>query len=382
MELLMSDRRIAARIPSLSFPTFRPHPLIHNGHLQTIAGAYLLGRIEKYRAVQHLVRLEDGDAIVLHEDEPAVPSAVARPRSTSSRAASRERWSGLPEPGEDAPIALLAHGLGGSHLSGYMQRTAAKLAARGVRVFRMDLRGCGSGFSHALQPVHAGRSDDVAAALAWIGERYPGQGVTVVGYSMGANMVLRMAGNFGSLPPANLASVMAVSPPIDLAHCSAQMQKGLNRHYDRRFVRALLAHTDRRRKEIPGALDRELLPRPQRIFDFDNRFTAPLCGFADVHDYYAQASSGPLLPRISVPTLIMTSEDDPIICVRMFAKASYSPSTQLVVTPGGGHLGFIGVGGIDADRRWLDWRAVDWVLASHSPHPRRAVKKAVHPVPR
>jgi len=294
-----------------------------------------------------LVTLADGDRIVLHEDAPAEEGLAGAAFG-------------------EGRIALLAHGLGGSHLSGYMQRTAAKLAARGVRVIRMDLRGSGRGFAHARHPVHAGRSDDVAAVLAWIGERHPGQPVTTVGYSMGANMVLRMAGKFGGHAPANLARVMAVCPPIDLAHCSDGMQRGLNRHYDRRFVRGLMAHIGRRRREIPDVLDRILDPAPQRLIDFDDQFTAPLCGFADVHDYYAQASSAPLLPRIAVPALIIAAADDPIICVRMFQKATYSPTTQLVITPSGGHLGFIGVGGIDPDRRWLDWRTIEWVLSQPS----------------
>lgn len=325
----------------LELAPFQPHPLLRGGHFQTLASVYFPGPKLEYRARQHLIPLADGDGIVLHEDDPV---------------------AGVPESSPaDEPIALLVHGLGGSHLSGYMQRTAAKLAVRGTRVFRMDLRGYGCGFAHARHPVHAGRSDDVAAALAWLAARFPQQGVTAVGYSMGANLVLRMAGKFAAAPPANLRSVMAVSPPIDLEHCSRGIRVGLNRLYDRHFVKELLLHLSRRRKEVPGVLDRIVVPPPRRLFEFDNEFTAPVCGFSDVYDYYAQASSAPLLAQIVVPTLIVSAADDPIVCAAMFENASYSPSTRVVITPSGGHLGFIGIRGIDPDRRWLDWRTLEWV---------------------
>jgi predicted alpha/beta-fold hydrolase len=248
-----------------------------------------------------------------------------------------------------------------------MVRCSAKLRARGVRVFRMDLRGCGAGFALARHPIHAGRSEDAAAALSFVIEQCPDSPVHVVGFSMGANIVLKFAGEVGDQAPANLASVMAVSPPIDLIECSRNIQRGWNRLYDRRFVRGLLDHIRRRTKLVPDALTRPLNPLPRRLYDFDNAFTAPLAGFADATDYYQQASSGPLLGQIAVPALIVAAANDPIIPIGCFEAASYAPATRLVVTPCGGHLGFVAASGHDPDCRWLDWRVVEWVLS----HPKR-----------
>lgn len=323
----------------LPFPTFRPHPLVRGGHLQTILGAYLPWQSVKYQAVQHRVCLPDGDQIVLHEDAPQSPL-----------------------PGN--PIALLLHGLGGCHESSYMVRCASKLSARGYRVYRMDLRGYGAGFALARHPLHAGRSEDARAAFEFIREQHPGAPVHIVGYSIGANIVLKMAGELGPLAPAELASVMAVSPPIDMIACSQNIQLGRNRLYDRRFVKNLLALVHRRQQQVPGALTRALTPRPNRLVDFDDRFTAPLSGFTDVHDYYHRASSGPLLKQITVPTLIVAAASDPIIPLAPYERASYSPTTELLIAPCGGHLGFVGRRGPDPDRRWLDWRVLDWI-ASH-----------------
>ncbi|HEX5105778.1 MAG TPA: alpha/beta fold hydrolase, partial [Pirellulaceae bacterium] len=277
------------------------------------------------------------------------------------------------QPGD--PVALLLHGLGGCHQSGYMQRCAAKLNERGYRVFRMDLRGYGAGFPLARHPVHAGRSEDAAAVLNYVIELCPDSPIHLVGFSMGANIVLKLAGELGQLAPANLASVMAVAPPIDLVECSRNMQRRLNHFYDRRFVRSLLALIERRRQLVPGALHRPLDPPPRRLVDFDERFTAPLSGFESAHDYYTRASSGPLLCHIAVPTLIVTAANDPIIPVGPFERASYSPTTNLVVTPCGGHLGFIARPGLDPDRRWLDWRVLEWI-ESHARVPRAAHTKA------
>jgi len=327
---------------SLDFPAFRPHPLVRGGHLQTILGCYLPWQRSAYQAVQHLVPLDDGDKLALHDDKPA-------------------SW----QPGDAA--VLMVHGLGGCHLSGYMRRGAAKQAARGYRVFRMDLRGCGAGFLHARHPTHAGRSEDALASLRFVMEECPASSIHVVGFSMGANHVLKMAGELADRVPSELASVVAVCPPIDLLACSRNIQLGKNRIYDRSFVIGLMKQIERRKRLVPGALLCPLDPRPNRLFDFDTHFTAPLAGYADANEYYEQSSSFPLLKHIAVPTLIITAASDPIIPTGPFERADYSATTQLVVTPCGGHLGFIGRAGVDPDRRWLDWRILDWIQS----HPRR-----------
>jgi predicted alpha/beta-fold hydrolase len=227
----------------------------------------------------------------------------------------------------------------------------------------MDLRGCGAGMSLARRPLHAGRSEDAAAVLDYVAAQCPQAPIHLVGFSMGANIVLKLAGELAGDAPPYLASVMAVSPPIDLVACTRNIQRGLKRLYDRRFVRALVRHIRRQEALVPGALSAPLIPRPRRLMDFDTLFTAPLAGFADVDDYYTRASSSSLLARITVPTLILTAASDPIVPVQPFELASYSPATQLQIAPCGGHLGFVAARGIDTDIRWLDWRVVQWITS-------------------
>ncbi|MBI3839435.1 MAG: alpha/beta fold hydrolase [Planctomycetia bacterium] len=321
-----------------SFPPFEPHPLLRSAHAQTLAGVYLPGHRFPYRATQHRVPLDDGDQIVLHDDCPA-----------DWRASDRS--------------ALLIHGLAGCHESGYMQRTAHKLNARGVRTFRMDLRGCGVGAGLARLPYHSGRSEDTAAALAAIARRIPQSPTTLIGFSLGANITLKLLGELESRPCGNLDSAVAVSPPVDLAACSRQMQKRANRMYDRHFVGLLVRQIETRHRLLSDAASVTFSRRPKTLWEFDNVFTAVVSGFGTAENYYRVASSAQFIPSIRTPTLIVASRDDPMIPCDGLERTRIPPGVDVRLTERGGHLGFVGRGGVDADRRWMDWRVVDWVLA-------------------
>jgi predicted alpha/beta-fold hydrolase len=320
----------------LDVPPFKVHPFLRTAHLQTVIAPYLPFRPIPYSAKQHVVALADGDRVVLHDDVPA-------------------QW----QPG--GHVALLVHGLGGSHQSGYVARAALKLSQLGVRAFRMDLRGCGAGYNLARKPVHAGRSDDVAAALASVRKLCPASPIVVVGYSMGGNLVLKMAGEFGEDVPAQLDSVVSIAPPLDLHACSKNLRTGMNRIYDKHYVWRCIRQVERRRRLVPNALHRDLWPRPRSLREFDNVFTAPLGGFNDADDYYDQASARRVVPNIRVQTLILTAVDDPIIPASGFEQINYPDCVHVRMASAGGHMGFFSRAGLDPDRRWMDWRVVDWV---------------------
>jgi predicted alpha/beta-fold hydrolase len=292
-----------------------------------------------YRAEQHRVPLSEGDQLVLHDDCPA-------------------GW----RPGDR--VALLIHGLAGCHTSGYMERIAHKLSERGVRAFRMDLRGCGAGQELARLPYHSGRSEDAVAALELLARIAPDSPATLVGFSLGGNITLKLAGELEDRPCANLDSAMAVCPPADLAACSRQIQKRPNTLYDRYFVGRLVEQLEARRHILPEEHAKPFARLPRTLWEFDNLFTAVICGFGTAENYYAQASSLPLVSRIQLPTMILASRDDPMIPPHALEGVELPPAVRLHMTDHGGHLGFISSGGVDPDRRWMDWRVVDWVLAA------------------
>lgn len=324
------------------FPEFEPAAFLKSGHAQTIGGSWFPGPRYPYLATDRKVRLEDGDCIVLHDDCP-------------------QDW----QPGDR--VVMLIHGLAGSHLSPYMQRIAAKLNQRGIRTFRMDLRGCGAGVGLARYPVHSGRSEDAAAALKAIARWCPDSPTTLIGFSLGGNITLKLVGETGDNPPGHLDAAIAVCPPIDLLKCVETIQLSPNYHYDRYFVRTLMRLHAQTILKCPDALTFKYERPPRRLIELDNLFTAPACGFADAMDYYEQCSACRFLHGIRVPTLIIAAADDPLIPASCFDEADMSSSVHVVVANGGGHLGFLGRLGVDPDRRWLDWRIIDWVM-HHDAH--------------
>jgi predicted alpha/beta-fold hydrolase len=319
----------------LATPDFRPHPLFRSRHAQTMAAVFLPGRAPPYRAVQHRFAMPDGDQLVLHDDRP-------------------ESWR------RGDRTALLIHGLLGCHGSPYVRRVALKLNARGVRTFRLDLRGCGAGVGLAQRPYHSGRSEDAAEALRHMARLCPGSPATAVGFSLGGNILLKMLGECGDTPPGGLDGAVAACPPIDLPRCIAHLRRPANRMYDRYFLRTLLARLHERMRRTPELAVR--FPRkPRGIEEFDDWYTAPLSGFGRAENYYRLASSAPLLDRIRVPVLLVAAEDDPLIPSQQFAEARRSPTVDLQLTRHGGHLGYLGRRGADPDCWWLDWRIVRWI---------------------
>jgi predicted alpha/beta-fold hydrolase len=319
---------------SINLPPFRPLPWLRNRHLQTLAAFWLPAKKMPYAARPHYVILPDGDRIVLHDDCPA-------------------HWR------RGGPTALLLHGICGSHRSAYLERAAAKLHGRGVRVFRMDQRGCGSARGLARRPYHAGCTSDLDTALRHVGRLCPASPTTVVGFSLGGNIALKLAGENST--PGNLTGVMAISPPIDLTVSARALRGFANRLYDRYFAKVL--------GEIAAGLLQPIeLPRFRCLHEFNEFFFTRVWNFGTLEKYYRLCSAARYLHAVRVPTLVVTAADDPLVPVQSFLQARLSSSTRLVVTDRGGHMGFIGKARpADPDRFWIDWRVVDWVTRAHPP---------------
>jgi hypothetical protein len=313
---------------------FRPLPLLANPHLQTIVASQIYVPIEP-PAVTQVVQLPDGDSIALEVSTP-------------------ECW----HPGQ--PTVVLVHGLCGYHRSPYMMRMAYKLWRRGLRAVRMNLRGCGSGVGLARHPYHSGRSADVLQVLQTLQQGASGSPVSVIGFSLGGNIVLKMAGELGSRAAMYARQVIAVCPPADLAACSRLLGQPANRLYEQRFMRLLRAAVADRHARFAD-LSRINLPPQLSLYEFDHIYTAPQCGFDDADDYYARSSAAPLVPRITLPCRILFAQDDPFIDATVFNAIDLPPNVQVMHTRHGGHLGFLGLPGRPGGYRWLDTVLLEWI---------------------
>ncbi len=321
-----------------SIPDFNPHPLLRSGNAQTLAGAYLPGGRHVENAVKLRVPLPDGDTVVLHDDRP-------------------EDW----RPGDR--VVLMLHGLAGCYQSCYMRRVARKLVGRGVRTFRMDLRGCGAGEGLASQPYHGGRSDDARAALELLQTLCLGSSVTVVGFSLSGNIVLKLIGESPHSVPINVEKAVAVCPAIDLGLCAHSLTGPWQRFYERYFVRSLCRQIKVNRRLRPDVPALSVERRLKTLIEFDDAYTGPVCGFGTADNYYSTNSARRHVANIRLPTLILYAADDPLIPLAAFDALELPDTVLLHRTESGGHLGYVGKAGVDPDLRWMDWRIVDWVTA-------------------
>lgn len=316
---------------------FQPHPYLRGGHAQTLAGVYLPWPYEAYCAQQHSMPLDDGDTLVLHEDRPAELAA-------------------------GAPSVLLVHGLGGCHRSAYMRRISQKLRDRGAWVWRLDLRGCGAGEQLARSGTHCGRWGDVRQAVEFVSRAIGDHPLHLVGFSLGGSHSLHVAADQGNTRIGNLASLLAVSPPVDLRAVEVRLNQPTGRPYDRHFLKTMWREFCQRAKRFHDAPWVELARAPRRLREFDDQVTAPLAGYRDAEDYYTRTSVGPRLSEIRIPTRVITAADDPIVPAEPLVCFARATRVEVQVTKNGGHLGFVGRRGQDPDRRWIDWRVIDWVL--------------------
>jgi predicted alpha/beta-fold hydrolase len=322
---------------------FLPPLIMRNGHVQTLAGTYLFGRWTGHRVLIPItsttgeITLSDGDRLVYHDDCPA-------------------DW----QPGDR--VALLLHGLAGSHLSPYMTRIAGKLNKQKVRTFRLNWRGCGTGMAVARYPYHSGRSEDVLAMIAELQTRCPNSAINLIGFSMGGNIALKLLGEAGAVSSgtAGIARAVAVCPPIDLLTTVESLRSGLASWYDAYFAKECIRNVRQRQQANPNAIIPEgwfsQLPRTMR--EFDETFTAPICGFASSAAYYARCSANQFLPTIAVPTLVIAAQDDPVVPYDPFLAAVLSPAIKLKAPRHGGHMGFVSASGPS----WLDQQIIDWTL--------------------
>jgi uncharacterized protein len=304
---------------------FTPRRFLANGHIQTIAGNYL-SRTDRLPAPEsHLV-----------EVSPATSNQIA------SQVLCHCHW----QPNDlraIRPTAIIVHGLEGSSTSQYVVGNSNKLWRAGCNVIRMNMRNCGGTESLSPTLYHSGLSGDVLTVMNFFVAQYGLQSISLIGYSMGGNLVLKLAGELGDSAPAVLHSAIGISPAVDLGPSADAMHLPQNRLYELKFLRNLLRRFRRKAMLFPRAYDRNRAAGIHSLREFDDRITSLYSGFANADDYYYRAAAARVLNRIAVPTLILHALDDPFIRLTAETRETINanPHITLVETKHGGHCAFL-----------------------------------------
>jgi uncharacterized protein len=306
-------------------------PFFRNPHFSTIAANFW--KRPESQARYPLVRR-------LYQTEPDVQVAV-----------DEQMPSGAPV----AAHVVIVHGLEGSSESGYVQSLSHEMLELNYGVHRFNMRSCGGTEGLAKSNYHAGQTSDLLFVLREIRKRAAGEGAPLflVGFSLGGNVSLKLAGVLGSEAAGLLDAVCAVSTPIDLASCARALGKPGNIIYANRFVAGLKDRIRRRHAQYPDLYDIRPLDSVRTIQEFDDAYTAKLFGFGTAANYFATQSSNQFLEAIRVPTLLIQAKDDPMIPFDVYDHPAIgaNPNIRLIATDHGGHVGFIAR---SQPRFWVD----------------------------
>jgi predicted alpha/beta-fold hydrolase len=329
-------KKIAQRLEAKAF---NPHPMFTSGNAQTLAAYHWPRRFR--------MRSHRRDEARIFEVEPGV------------RLLAHCRWQ---KDRLSHPTVLLAHGLEGSTASVYMLGTAEKAYGAGFNVVRLNFRTCGQTEDLAPTLYHGGLIGDLRAVVRELIEEDNLTRIFMIGFSLGGNMSLLVAGEDVGKVPRELKGVCAISPTIDLQSCQEAIERRANWLYMQSFVRSMRQRILRKRKFFPERYDTKGLRRLRTIRDFDERYTIVEGGYSSVEEYYEHASSIRVLSHIRTPALMIHAQDDPFVPFDPFHHPSIvgNPYLVFLAPEHGGHVGFLGATANGEDRFWVENRAVEF----------------------
>ncbi len=315
---------------------FEPHGWLRGGHAQTIAAAFVPRTFASPVGEERLFRVD----------------AETKLKGACHWQAGKRR---------DLPVIVIVHGLEGSSDSNYARGIADKARARGFHALRMNQRNCGG--TERLTPTlyNSGLSGDYRAVLLeLIGDGF--EKIFFAGYSMGGNLVTKMAGELGESAPKELKGVAAVCPALDLSACAHALEKRENYLYQRYFVKGLMERYRRKCELFPERYTRNGFGPIRTVREFDDEITAPYFGYEDAEEYYQVAGAKKVIGQVRVPMLVITAQDDPFVPYESFLRARVEENSRVefVAPEHGGHCGFISRWS-GAERFWAEERIVEWV---------------------
>lgn len=322
--------RPPARARTFQHAPFVPARFLGNTHAQTIF-ANLFRKTGPLASYRQRIDLADGDFV----DVDVAPGASP-----------------------EAPWVLVLHGLEGSSQAPYVRGLARALVARGFEACLMNYRGCSGEHNRLPRSYHSGETADVLAVFEHLARSRQGRPCALVGFSIGANLSMKLLGEMGpAAPPFEVA--IAVSPPFELEACARHLDLRSSLVYRERLLFTLRKKALAKIERHPGVADPKAVKRARTFFAFDEHFTARIHGFENAVDYWSRSSGGRYLDRVERDLVIITSSDDPFFPRGYCPEENIrkNPRLELVLAPGGGHVGFVS-GTPLAPRFWAEEQIV------------------------
>jgi uncharacterized protein len=324
--------------------TFSPARWLPGSHAMTVYGS--LARRPRPPASRERLELPDGDFVDV------------------------DRFAG---PSDGAPVVVVCHGLESSSAAPYVRGLVAQVLARGLAAAALNFRGCSGEPNRLARFYHSGDTGDLAFLVDRLVAERPGRPVLLAGFSLGGNVVARWLGERGDALPREVRAAAVVSVPFDLDRCCRAIDGpgAMTWLYRERFLRNLRTKALAKAARFPRALDPAAIRAARSLRAFDAAVTAPLHGFGSAEDYYARASSGPVVGGARRPLLALASCDDPMVPRETLPLDAVreNPLVALETSDCGGHVAFVG---------GLPWRPTFWAerraaefLAAHASAPGR-----------
>ncbi|MDP7038654.1 MAG: alpha/beta fold hydrolase [Myxococcota bacterium] len=326
-------------IEPASFPAFKAKPWFNSGHIMTTLMPLRRPKLEVPRSQTKLIAVTQDSQIKIH-------------------------YSYQPAGSKDTPTLLLIHGLGGSAQAGYIRSLAGKAYALGYHVVRYNMRNC-DGTEH-LSPTmfHSGLTEDIDVVVKNLIKEEKLSRIFLAGFSLGGNLVAKLAGEWSSNAPKAVQGFGLISPALNLKASQVAMDERISlrgyRHYYMRSLRALI---HRKKRIFPDAYDVRGLDDVHSFLEFDNRYIAPPFGFDDAYDYYDRASAKNVVADIRLPTLLIHAKDDPVTPFydNILPQVVLNPAITTLTPNDGGHCAFIG----NAPCMSEDWQDLDHYWAEN-----------------
>lgn len=325
---------------------FKPAWWLQNPHLQTL-WAKLLRKQPKIKTHQERLELHDGDFLDLNFTAQ-----------------------------QSGPIVLVLHGLEGSLQSKYASGILQTLHNSGYQAVFMHFRSCSGTINRLPRSYHSGDTADIQYVLSMLHQRYPDRLIAAIGFSLGGNALLKLLGETGD--HTRLSAAVAVSVPFQLDNAANQLNRGFSKLYRTHLLRCLRDKIRQKEKIIDlSFLPLHKLDHMKDFWEFDDRITAPLHGFQNVHDYYSHSSCRQYLKNIRKTTLILHAADDPFMTPDAIPdEQELSKHILLELSPKGGHVGFVSGKTPWSCQYWLEHRIIAFLntalkintTTNHPPH--------------